>query len=71
MNLNADIIAEFLKQGFPGALLILAIIAIIRLLSKYDEVQEKRIAEGAANQKIIAELTQAVRDLAQVQRTRR
>lgn len=71
MSLSLDIVAEFLKQGFLGALLIAALFAIYRLLTKYDQVQEKRIAEGLANQRIVADLTQAVRDLAQVQRVRR
>lgn len=71
MSLSLDVVAEFLKQGFLGALLIAAIFAIYRLMNKYDQVQEKRIAEGLANQKIVADLTQAIRDLAQTQRARR
>lgn len=69
--MNVDLVAEFLKQGFLGVLLITSLVAIYRLTTKYDQVQEKRIAEGLANQKIMADLTQAVRDLAQVQRSHR
>lgn len=71
MSINVDLVAEFLKQGFLGVLLITFLAAIYRLTTKYDQVQEKRIAEGLANQKIMADLTQAVRDLAQVQRSHR
>jgi hypothetical protein len=71
VNLNFDIVAELLKEGFPGAVVAVLLVAVYRLWVKYDQVQEKRIAEGMANQKIIADLTQAVRDLAQVQRARR
>lgn len=71
VSLNVDLVSEFLKQGFLGVLLVTALIAIFRLTTKYDQVQEKRISEGLANQKIIADLTQAIRDLAQVQRTHR
>ncbi len=58
-----NILDVFLKQGLLGAFLVVALIAIYKLITKYDEIQEKRIAEGLANQKIMTELAQSVRDL--------
>ncbi len=64
MPLSLDSVLEtILKQGLVGAVLVLALFMLYRLVIKYDEVQEKRIAEGLANQKLMGELTQSVRDL--------
>ncbi len=64
MPLSLDAILEtILRQGLVGAILVLALIMLYRLVMKYDEVQEKRIAEGLSNQKLMADLTQSVRDL--------
>ena len=61
MDITSEVVGQFIKQGFLGSLLLLAIFALYRLLRKYDEVQEKRIKEGLESQKLIAALTQAVK----------
>jgi cell division protein FtsL len=71
LPLSIDAILEtILKQGLVGAILILALVMLYRLVMKYDEVQEKRIAEGLANQKLMADLTQSVKDLTRAMQDR-
>jgi hypothetical protein len=55
-----NIMGEFLKQGFLGVLLIVAIYAIYRLAQRYDALQEKRNTENLENYKLIAGLTEVI-----------
>lgn len=52
-----------LGQGLLGILLFLALFVIWKLGLHIRDLQEKRIAEGLAQQKVLIELTQALKDL--------
>ncbi len=72
MTVNLEAIFDiFLKQGLLGAFLILALFALYKLVGRYDDIQEKRIGEGLANQKIMIELTQSVQELTRALQERR
>lgn len=65
-----SLIAELAKTGTLGIVLVLSILALVKMFGKYEEAQDRRIAEAQANYKIISELTQAIKDLTQAQRER-
>lgn len=62
-------LAELLKLGFPGVVIIGLALAVWRLFKLYNEVNEKRIAEARegikaieANTTALDALTSAIRD---------
>lgn len=71
MGNDVEVILKGLAtQGVLGVLLVLCLLVIWKMALYIRDQHEKRITEGLANQRILIELTQAVRDLSNVYRER-
>jgi len=62
--------AILLEHGLPGVAIVVLLYAIIRLWNKYDEIQEKRIAESREITKAIEQNTNTLDTLTEVLRDR-
>ncbi len=64
------VVQGFLDQGVLGLLIISMGFVIWRLWSKYDEVQEKRIAEARESVKAVEQNTNTLETMTEVLRER-
>lgn len=65
------VITGFLAQGLPGLIIVALGFTVYKLYNKYDEVQEKRIAESREAVKAIEQSTNTLDTLTELLRDRK
>lgn len=65
-----SVIKGFLDQGVLGLIIVALGFAVWKLYSKYDEVQEKRIAESRESVKAVEQNTNTLETMTEVLRER-
>jgi len=63
VSFNLDLVGALLKEGLLGILLFLALFALWAMFLRYEKAMELRSQELRTYDKIIVDLTQAVREL--------
>lgn len=61
---------QLLEHGLPGIAIIILLYAVWKLWAKYDEIQEKRIAESREGLKAIEQNTNTLETIVEVLKDR-
>ena len=68
--MESKVIEALIERGLSGIAIVILLYAVTKLFVKYNEIQEKRIAENRESIKAIEQNTNALETLTEVLRNR-